>query len=71
MSPTAPRSWFRSNYFITWAIGSVIALAGLPVTAIVTRHDPLKVCSPFLLLLRQPYKVKIVGLTSDLVVIIL
>lgn len=43
MSPNAPRSWFRSTYFVTWAFGSILAIAGLPITAIVTRGDPLKV----------------------------
>lgn len=42
MSPNAPRSWFQSNYFITWATGSILALAGLPITAVLTRSDPLK-----------------------------
>lgn len=47
MSPTAPRSWFKSYYFITWVIGSIAALVGLPVTAIVTRGDTVKVCFNF------------------------
>ncbi|KAF8304363.1 hypothetical protein DL93DRAFT_2038923, partial [Clavulina sp. PMI_390] len=42
MSPSAPRSWFRSVYFFTWITGSIAAIVGLPVTAVVTRHDPTK-----------------------------
>lgn len=29
---------------MTWGVGSIAAIVGLPVTAIVTRHDTLKVC---------------------------
>ncbi|KAF9505903.1 hypothetical protein BS47DRAFT_1431394 [Hydnum rufescens UP504] len=38
----APQNWFKSPYFFTWAIGSILALAGLPATVLATRHDPLK-----------------------------
>lgn len=38
----APENWFRSKFFFTWAIGSFIALVGLPTVALVTRGDPVK-----------------------------
>lgn len=36
------RDWFASIEFRSWAIGSCIAMAGLPVTAVLTRADPLR-----------------------------
>jgi hypothetical protein len=32
-------SWFKSIYFYSWLIGSLIALVTLPTVAIVYRHD--------------------------------
>lgn len=39
----AQQDWFRSIHFKIWALGSVIAIVGLPVATIMTRQDPLKV----------------------------
>lgn len=36
-------AWFGSINFWVWIVGSVLGLAIMPVTAILTRHDPLKV----------------------------
>jgi len=36
------RDWFASAEFKSWAIGSCIAMAGMPVTAVLTRADPLR-----------------------------
>lgn len=36
-------SWFRSLHFKIWAVGSLIAIVGMPLVTIFTRHDPLKV----------------------------
>ncbi|KIJ51261.1 hypothetical protein M422DRAFT_26678 [Sphaerobolus stellatus SS14] len=36
------RDWFSSYEFRTWAIGSCLAIAGMPVTAILTGSNPLK-----------------------------
>jgi hypothetical protein len=35
--------WFRSWYFKAWAVGSFVSLVSLPLIAILTRSDPLKV----------------------------
>ncbi|KAI9441805.1 hypothetical protein H4582DRAFT_1413270 [Lactarius indigo] len=36
------KDWFRSLYFKTWIVGSVIAILYMPLVTILTRHDPLK-----------------------------
>ncbi|KAH9042939.1 hypothetical protein EDB83DRAFT_2640711 [Lactarius deliciosus] len=36
------KDWFRSLYFKTWIVGSVIAIFYMPLVTILTRHDPLK-----------------------------
>ncbi|KAF8515325.1 hypothetical protein BU17DRAFT_25078, partial [Hysterangium stoloniferum] len=36
------RTWFSSFEFRVWAIGSCIAMIGLPATAVLTRNDPLR-----------------------------
>jgi hypothetical protein len=36
------RSWFRSPYFKTWIIGSIVAVLYMPLVTIFTRADPLK-----------------------------
>lgn len=36
------RYWFASREYKTWAIGSCIAMAGLPLTAVLKRANPLK-----------------------------
>lgn len=38
------QDWFRSLYFKVWAVGSIMAIAYMPVLTIVTRSDPIKVC---------------------------
>lgn len=38
------QDWFKSTYFRVWLCGSVVALVCFPTIAIVSRHDPLKVC---------------------------
>jgi len=36
------RNWFRSPYFKTWVIGSIVAMLYMPLITIFTRADPLK-----------------------------
>jgi len=36
------RSWFRSPYFKTWVIGSIVAVIYMPLITIFTRLEPLK-----------------------------
>ncbi|EPT00440.1 hypothetical protein FOMPIDRAFT_1023814 [Fomitopsis schrenkii] len=36
------QDWFRSLYFKVWAVGSIMAIAYMPVLTIVTRSDPIK-----------------------------
>ncbi|KAL4249232.1 hypothetical protein ABKN59_007241 [Abortiporus biennis] len=36
------QDWFRSLYFKTWMVGSVIALAYMPIVTSVTRSNPLR-----------------------------
>ncbi|KAH8994605.1 hypothetical protein EDB92DRAFT_2102572 [Lactarius akahatsu] len=36
------KDWFRSLYFKTWIVGSVMAIFYMPLVTILTRHDPLK-----------------------------
>ncbi|EIM80847.1 uncharacterized protein STEHIDRAFT_30172, partial [Stereum hirsutum FP-91666 SS1] len=36
------RDWFRSRYFKTWAMGSVVAVLYMPLVTIFTRSDPLR-----------------------------
>lgn len=38
----AQQDWFRSMYFKTWAIGSVLALVYMPLVTSLTLSDPLK-----------------------------
>lgn len=47
-SGSVQQDWFRSLYFRTWVVGSVIAVTYMPLVTIFTRSDPLKVrrCSP-------------------------
>ncbi|KAI9508055.1 hypothetical protein F5148DRAFT_31504 [Russula earlei] len=40
------QDWFRSWYFKTWAVGSLISVIYIPLVTIVTRSDPLK-CEAF------------------------
>ena len=42
----ARQDWFRSSYFRTWTIGSVVAVSYMPLITIFTRSDPLKVSCP-------------------------
>lgn len=44
MALDAPSNWFRSNYFLAWMIGSVMALVCMPTVAIASHGDPVKVC---------------------------
>jgi len=39
---SAQQDWFRSLYFKTWVIGSMIAILYMPLVTIFTRSDPLK-----------------------------
>ncbi|QRV84359.1 transmembrane protein [Ceratobasidium sp. AG-Ba] len=39
----AQTSWFRSIHFKCWVVGSLAAVVGLPVLAVFTRDNPLKV----------------------------
>ncbi|KAG1740846.1 uncharacterized protein EDB91DRAFT_341526 [Suillus paluster] len=41
-SSSGKQDWFRSLYFKTWAIGSGIAVIGMPLVTTFTRHDPYK-----------------------------
>ncbi|KAH9058245.1 hypothetical protein EDB87DRAFT_1685564 [Lactarius vividus] len=36
------KDWFRSLYFKTWIVGSIIAIIYMPLVTILTRDDPLK-----------------------------
>ncbi|KIK60768.1 hypothetical protein GYMLUDRAFT_43375 [Collybiopsis luxurians FD-317 M1] len=36
------QDWFRSYYFRTWMVGSLVAVIYMPLVAIFTRHDPYK-----------------------------
>lgn len=44
-SARSQQDWFRSLYFKTWVVGSVVAIMYMPLVAIFTRSDPLQVCS--------------------------
>jgi len=37
------QDWFKSLYFRTWCVGSVIAVTYMPIVTIFTRANPLKV----------------------------
>ena len=37
------QNWFNSLYFKLWVVGSVFAITYMPLVAILTRSDPLKV----------------------------
>ena len=37
------KDWFRSLYFKTWIVGSVVAILYMPLVTLCTRSDPLKV----------------------------
>lgn len=39
---SAQQDWFRSMYFKTWCLGSVLAVCYMPLVTIFTRSDPLK-----------------------------
>ncbi|KAL0955686.1 hypothetical protein HGRIS_001910 [Hohenbuehelia grisea] len=39
---SAQQDWFRTAYFKTWALGSVIALTYMPLVTTLTRSNPLK-----------------------------
>jgi hypothetical protein len=39
---SAQQDWFRSMYFKTWVLGSICAVALMPMVTIFTRQDPLK-----------------------------
>lgn len=41
-SNTSKQNWFKSLYFKSWVIGSLIAIAYMPVVTILTKADPLK-----------------------------
>lgn len=41
-SGSATQDWFRSLYFKTWMIGSVIAIIYMPLVTVFTREDPYK-----------------------------
>src|SRR5258708_6738874 len=40
-------SWFRSWYFRAWAVGSVCAMVGMPLTTWLTRGDAYRVSEHF------------------------
>ncbi|CDO75963.1 hypothetical protein BN946_scf184888.g13 [Trametes cinnabarina] len=40
------QDWFRSLYFKTWVVGSVVAVTYMPLVTIFTRSDPIK-CEAF------------------------
>ena len=42
-SGSVQQDWFRSLYFKTWIVGSLIALTYMPLVTIFTRSDPIKV----------------------------
>ena len=42
-SGSVQQDWFRSLYFKTWIIGSIIAVTYMPLVTIFTRSDPVKV----------------------------
>ena len=37
------QNWFNSLYFKSWVVGSIFAITYMPVVAVLTRADPLKV----------------------------
>lgn len=37
------KEWFRSLYFKTWAVGSVVAVLYMLLVSVLSRKDPLKV----------------------------
>ncbi|KAJ3564882.1 hypothetical protein NP233_g8005 [Leucocoprinus birnbaumii] len=41
-STSKNQDWFKTLYFKTWAVGSVIAVTYMPLITILTRSDPLK-----------------------------
>ncbi|KAF9018639.1 hypothetical protein BDZ89DRAFT_1209861 [Hymenopellis radicata] len=42
-SQTSPnQNWFKSVYFRTWVVGSIVAVVYMPLVTIFTREDPLK-----------------------------
>ncbi|RPD57949.1 hypothetical protein L226DRAFT_470081 [Lentinus tigrinus ALCF2SS1-7] len=45
-SGSVQQDWFRSLYFKTWIVGSLIAISYMPLVTIFTRADPLK-CEAF------------------------
>ncbi|KAI0740968.1 hypothetical protein C8Q76DRAFT_822563 [Earliella scabrosa] len=45
-SGSVQQDWFRSLYFRTWIVGSLIAITYMPLVTIFTRADPLK-CEAF------------------------
>ncbi|KAI8978336.1 hypothetical protein BD414DRAFT_422156 [Trametes punicea] len=45
-SGSVQQDWFRSPYFKTWAVGSLVAIIYMPLVTIFTRSDPLK-CEAF------------------------
>ncbi|KAG1879793.1 hypothetical protein F4604DRAFT_1620275 [Suillus subluteus] len=49
-SGSAKQDWFRSLYFKTWAIGSVIAVICMPLVTVLTREDPYK-CEAYTILI--------------------
>ncbi|EJF60734.1 hypothetical protein DICSQDRAFT_170879 [Dichomitus squalens LYAD-421 SS1] len=41
-SGSVQQDWFRSLYFRTWIVGSIVAVTYMPLVTIFTRSDPLK-----------------------------
>ncbi|KAI1786347.1 hypothetical protein LXA43DRAFT_1110214 [Ganoderma leucocontextum] len=41
-SGSVQQDWFRSLYFRTWIVGSIVAVTYMPLVTIFTREDPLK-----------------------------
>lgn len=37
------QNWFNSMYFKSWVVGSILAIVYMPLVAVLTRSDPLKV----------------------------
>lgn len=48
-SGSAKQDWFRSLYFKTWMIGSVVAIIYMPLVTVFTRKDPYK-CEAYTIL---------------------
>lgn len=48
-SDSTKQDWFRSLYFKTWTIGSVIAIIYMPLVTVFTREDPYK-CEAYTIL---------------------